>query len=81
MKLNLGCGTNKLLDWQNHDADVDISKRLPFGDRTADFIFIEHCVEHIAYYEAIEFFKECHRVLAPGGTLRVVVPSVEKIWK
>jgi len=81
MRLNLGCGTNKLPGWENHDADVDISKRLPWPGGSADFIFIEHCVEHVDYYAAIEFFRECSRVLTPGGVLRVVVPSVEKVAK
>ncbi len=79
MKLNLGCGTNKISGWENYDADVDIGKRLPFADHSAEFIFIEHCVEHIDYYAAIEFFKECRRVLKPKGVLRVVVPSIEMI--
>ena len=79
IKLNLGCGTNKLPGWENHDADVDITKRLPHVDGSVSFVFIEHCVEHVDYYQAIGFFRECRRVLAPGGVLRVVVPSVEKV--
>lgn len=79
MKLNLGCGDNKLPGWSNHDADVDISKRLPWPDDSADFVFCEHCVEHIDYYAAIDFFKECRRVLKADGTLRITTPSIEKI--
>ncbi len=81
VKLNLGCGTNRLPGWENHDADLDITKRLPFGDSSVAFIFIEHCVEHVGYYQAIAFFEDCRRVLAPGGVLRVTVPSVEQVWK
>jgi predicted SAM-dependent methyltransferase len=79
MKLNLGCGTNKLQGWVNHDADVDITKPLPFGNSTASYIFIEHCVEHVNYQKAIAFFHEAYRVLKPGGRLRVTVPSIEQI--
>lgn len=79
MKLNLGCGKNILTGWENHDVDVDISKPLPWQVGTVDFIFCEHCVEHIAYYQAIDFFLECHRVLKPGGMLRIAVPSLEQI--
>jgi hypothetical protein len=61
--------------------DVDITKPLPWPDGSASHIFIEHCVEHIPYKAAIEFFKEALRVLAPGGTLRVTVPSLEQIAK
>jgi len=81
LKLNLGCGTNKLAGWENRDADVDITKRLPWPDGSVSHIFIEHCVEHVPYKSAISFFQEAHRVLAPGGVLRVTVPSLEQIAK
>lgn len=76
-KINLGCGTNKLAGWSNHDQEVNITKRLPFSDNTADYIFAEHVVEHIPYYTAINFFKECLRVLKPNGVLRITTPSLE----
>jgi len=81
VKLNLGCGDNKLDGWENHDADVDITKKLPYDDDSVDFVFCEHCVEHIPYPSAVEFFKECHRILKPGGTVRITVPSIEQIYK
>jgi hypothetical protein len=78
-KLNLGCGTNRLAGWSNHDKDVDITKPLPWKNNTAGYIAIEHCVEHVPYKQALEFFKEARRVLAPGGVLRVTVPSLQQI--
>lgn len=80
-KLNLGCGDNRLPGWDNHDADVDISKPLPFSNGQIDFILCEHCMEHIEYYEAIEFLKECRRILKSTGIVRIIVPSIEQIWK
>lgn len=79
VKLNFGCGTNRIEGWQNFDSDVNIARRLPFPDNHADFIFAEHVVEHIDFYQAVEFFKECFRVLKPGGIIRICVPSVENI--
>jgi predicted SAM-dependent methyltransferase len=79
IKLNLGCGTNKLAGWENRDADVDITKKLPWPDGSVSHVNIEHCVEHVPYKAAIGFFQEAHRVLAPGGVLRVTVPSLEQI--
>jgi hypothetical protein len=35
----------------------------------------------VPYKAAITFFQEAHRVLAPGGVLRVTVPSLEQIAK
>jgi hypothetical protein len=77
LRINLGCGTNRLAGWQNHDKDVDITRKLPFRDASADYIFAEHVVEHIAYYHAINFMKECLRVLKPRGVLRLTTPSLE----
>lgn len=79
VKLNLGCGTNRLPGWDNHDTDVDISKPLPFSDGHADYILCEHCMEHIDYYAAVAFLKECRRVLRPGGVVRIATPSIERI--
>lgn len=81
MRLNLGCGTNRLLGWDNYDAEIDIEKPLPFADGSADFILAEHVVEHVGYYQAIEFFKECHRVLRTDGILRIAVPSLVQIYQ
>jgi predicted SAM-dependent methyltransferase len=79
-KLNLGCGGNIIAGWENHDWDVDITKPLPYEDNSIDFIFIEHCVEHTTTPDAVRFFAECLRILKYGGTLRVAVPSADKIF-
>jgi hypothetical protein len=78
-KLNLGCGGNILAGWENHDMDVDITKPLQYEDNSIDFIFIEHCVEHTVTPDAVRFFAECLRILNYEGTLRVAVPSADKI--
>lgn len=79
MKVNLGCGSNRLKGWSNYDSEVDIAKPLPFADATVDFILCEHCMEHIAQYEAINFLKECRRVIKENGVARIIVPSLEQI--
>jgi hypothetical protein len=81
VRVNLGYGTNRLPGWDNHDADVDISKSLPWPDNHADFILAEHVVEHVSLRDAVAFFKECWRVLKPTGVLRITVPSVERIMR
>src|SRR5437868_928144 len=78
MKLNLGAGGNILAGWHNHDLDMDITKRLPFDDNTIDAIFIEHCLEHVHLHDAMRFLEEAHRVLVPGGMIRITVPSIVK---
>lgn len=80
VKLNLGCGKNKLDGWENYDAEVDITKPLPFEHNYAEYIFAEHVVEHVTYEEALSFFRECHRVLKPRGVVRIAVPSIERVF-
>ena len=81
LKINLGCGTNRIPGWSNHDAEVNITRRLPWADDSADCVFVEHVVEHVTYPQALEFFREARRVLRTGGVLRVAVPSVERVWR
>lgn len=79
--INLGCGRNHIEGWKNYDADVDITKPLPFHDQQADFVLAEHVVEHVGYYEAVAFFRECFRILKPDGVLRIAVPSIERVMQ
>jgi predicted SAM-dependent methyltransferase len=81
MKVNFGCGGNFLHGWQNHDMEVDITKTLPYENETVSFIFAEHVVEHVTQHEAYNFLTECHRILKPGGVVRITVPSVVRIDK
>lgn len=75
-KLNLGCGGNILDGWENHDADLDISKPLPYEDESIDFIFAEHVCEHLTTPDVVRFFMEAHRILKKDGRIRIAVPSV-----
>lgn len=81
--VNVGCGERLQPGWINIDQFErdgiyfwDCRKRLPFADNAAKAIFTEHFLEHLEYEdEAPQFLRDCHRCLAPGGTLRVVVPD------
>ena len=84
--LNVGCGPHPKQNFVNLDyrwrpgVDVvwDLRKPLPFGAERFDGIFSEHCLEHFDWDSLITVLSELHRVLVPGGILRVVVPSLEK---
>jgi predicted SAM-dependent methyltransferase len=87
LALNIGCGPCGKPEWINADIDDypgvnctwDCRKSLPFPDRSAKCIFTEHFVEHLDYSEEIPyFFSECHRVLEPGGVIRIIVPDAGK---
>lgn len=85
--LNLGCGDRRHDDWVNADlmpvaADVlaiDLRKPLPFPDGSFEGVYASHVLEHLAPIEALALLRECRRVLRPKGTVRVVVPDLERI--
>ncbi len=85
--LNLGCGDRFHPNWENGDLYpkdpgvrfVDLLKKIPYGDDTFDVVYHSHVLEHFARKDAFFFLTECHRVLKPGGVVRVVVPDLERI--
>lgn len=79
-RLQFGCGPRHLpAPWENFDRDVDIRKPLPFPDSSAQFVLAEHVIEHIPFAEGLHFLAECHRVLEPGGVLRLGFPDITRI--
>jgi SAM-dependent methyltransferase len=44
---------------------------------TFDLVYHSHLLEHIGHEHALDFMRECYRVLKRGGVLRVVVPDLE----
>jgi predicted SAM-dependent methyltransferase len=85
-KLQLGAGGNVLDGWlssdlfpQPHEIFVDVTRPLPFPDRSFDYVFSEHQIEHIFYPEGVFMLKECLRVLKPGGVVRIATPDLERI--
>jgi len=79
LKLNLGCGGNILEGFENHDSDIDITKPLPWGDNSVDFILAEHVCEHLSTPDFFRFLLESKRILAPGGTLRLCIPVLDRL--
>jgi len=83
--LDIGCGLNTHPEFINLDylwhpgVDVcwDIGRGLPFADASLRGVFSEHCLEHFPLPAARELLREIRRVLAPGGTARVIVPDGE----
>lgn len=81
--LNVGCGRNTNSSFINLDyawtreIDVcwDIRISLPFGSERFDGVYTEHCLEHLTFEDCVRALEEFHRVLAPGGTLRIIVPD------
>ena len=85
-RLHLGCGPNILKGWANIDflagngvTRWNLTDPLPVKTGTVDFVFTEHFIEHISLAQAQGLLKECHRVLRPGGIVRVSTPGLNTI--
>lgn len=88
LKVNIGFGPLKHIGWTNLDCHLslkqdelacDLRRRWPLRSASARYIFSEHVFEHFAHPEEImNVLRECHRVLKPGGVLRIIVPDAEK---
>jgi len=50
--------------------------KLPFQDNSVDVLYSSHMLEHLDRSEARKFVSECHRVLIPGGLLRLAIPDL-----
>ena len=51
--------------------------RLPYEDGQFAFVFSEHFFEHLFLDEAIALLNECHRLMKPGGVIRICVPDAD----
>ncbi|NGZ08122.1 MAG: methyltransferase domain-containing protein [Nitrospira sp. LK70] len=87
--LNLGCGGRYRADWVNVNFPstgpgviaANLIEGIPFPDASFDVVYHSHLLEHIPKPLAWGFLKECHRVLKPGGIIRVVVPDLEAMTR
>ncbi|NLG62973.1 MAG: methyltransferase domain-containing protein [Candidatus Cloacimonetes bacterium] len=56
---------------------ADITRRLPFPDSIAGFVYMSHVLEHFYLAEGMRILREIHRVLKPTGVVRICVPDLE----
>ncbi|MGB0403284.1 MAG: class I SAM-dependent methyltransferase [Salibacteraceae bacterium] len=84
--VNLGCGPIIIegminIDFffeKNIDYGLDLRYPIKIDDNCIDGIVSEHTFEHLKFEDNKRVFKECHRILKPGGVFRVCVPDVSK---
>jgi len=55
----------------------NLARGIPAADGTVDMVYHSHLLEHLDREIAESFLSEIHRVLKPGGIVRVVVPDLE----
>jgi predicted SAM-dependent methyltransferase len=84
-RLNWGCGAVTPMGWVNADitagpgvdVPVDIRRGLPLESNYFDYIVSIHALPELAYSEVDGALAELHRVLKPGGTLRLSLPDMD----
>lgn len=90
ISLHLGCGKRFIPEFTYHidlddyphiDYKHNISKLPMFKDNSIDLIYCSHALEYFDREEVKKVLKEWHRVLKPGGILRIAVPNFEAIVK
>lgn len=88
IKLDVGCGDKP------REGHIGIDRKLggemlprmtlgdgrTFEDNSVDEIYCSHALEHLGHWESRDMIREWHRVLKPGGRLRVAVPDMQKIF-
>ena len=80
MKLNLGCGHDKLEGYINCDISpmvkpdmlLDLENKLPFDDNSVDEILTSHVLEHINNF--VQLMQEIYRVSKPGTLIKIKAP-------
>lgn len=83
-KLQLGCGENLLPGWLNTDflpdnpavVHLDLTEPFPIPSASVDLVFSEHVIEHLPLAGGFNMLREAHRVLTPGGRIRISTPSL-----
>ena len=89
--LNLACGGVYIAndDWINLDyvssspyvRQANLLETLPFDSNSISLVYSSHFLEHIPLHQISFFLKECHRVLKPGGVIRLVLPDFEEMCR
>lgn len=85
-RLNWGCGAHVAEGWINSDVKADtgvdlvadIREGLPLDTGSIDYAVSIHALPEFSYPELVPVLEELRRVLAPGGTLRLALPDLQR---
>ena len=59
----------------------DLGYGLPFKDKSVEYIFSSHFLEHLENQQAIILLNNCYRVLKESGKIRISIPDLEYVVK
>lgn len=85
LQLCLGSGAAPIAGWINVDRDaradlrLDVRFGLPLPDASVSLVYSEHLLEHLTLDEGVMLFRECRRLLAKDGVLRIATPDLAAI--
>ena len=69
---------NNLFSFKNRNIiGHDLRYRLPFRDNSFLGVYLEHTLEHLYPFEAINLLSEIYRILKPNGIVRITVPDLD----
>lgn len=67
------------MEWDKRILLHDLTTPLPWGDGEASAIYTSHTLEHLNKEDGSALVHEAHRVLSPGGILRIIVPDLNVV--
>ena len=56
---------------------LDVSRPFPYEEAAFDYVFTSHMLEHLHPDDGTACMAEVHRVLRPGGLVRVGIPDLD----
>ena len=85
-KLHIGCSHASRDGWLPTDISprsnsviyLDATDKFPFDDNIFDYIYCEHMIEHINFFQARHMLDECFRIIKPKGKIRIATPDLDK---
>ena len=90
MKLNLGCGSEKLEGYINVDCNKELGPDLlcdftkdglPYANGSVEQVVLFHTIEHIQKSFHLQLLLEIRRVLCPDGTFLISYPEFTRCYE
>lgn len=67
------------IEWSASIVIHDLRRPLPWPDDSVTAVYSSHTLEHFTKEAGQRLLRECRRVLAPGGVIRIAVPNLPAI--